>query len=433
VASSQTPEPGTWARTPRPVPSPGAPVLGRWSPTRAADITAGRLQLGAALHDGARPAGAAEGGVEGLLLAFEELVSNAVRHGRSPIEVVVTATGHCWLLEVTDAAGGTPPIPDRERDAALGGLGLGLVARLSVAHGWEPLGDGRKVVWARVDYTGDSGRGLPAAHERRASVPPGKPAIRVFLVDAHEVTRRGVATVLAVDPHIRVVGEAESVDQARRRVLAVRPDVAVVAGAQLCADLRSVLPGVRCLVLEQDVSPESVSAAIRAGASGYLVKDVRGAELVAAVLCGRRPHAVRRGEDRSVRAQRQRSPPEPADDAHRPGAPVVAAARRGTQQPRDRRAPPPGCQDGEELRQHPAGEAAPDQPHPGSGPRHPVADRRWGHAPVTRRRRCGPGAPSGVAGRARRSLGRAALASRAPPAANAKAQSSWIPGSSAAQ
>jgi two-component system response regulator DevR len=114
-------------------------------------------------------------------------------------------------------------------------------------------------------------------------VQPDMPAIRVFLVEGHEVTRRGVATVLAVDPHIRVVGEAESVDQARRRVLAVRPDVAVVAGAQLCADLRSVLPGVRCLVLEQDVSPEAVSAAIRAGASGYLVKDVRGAELVAAV------------------------------------------------------------------------------------------------------------------------------------------------------
>jgi two-component system, NarL family, response regulator DevR len=114
-------------------------------------------------------------------------------------------------------------------------------------------------------------------------VQPDMPAIRVFLVDGHEVTRRGVATVLAVDPHIRVVGEAESVDQARRRVLAVRPDVAVVAGAQLCADLRSVLPGVRCLVLEQDVSPEAVSAAIRAGASGYLVKDVRSAELVAVV------------------------------------------------------------------------------------------------------------------------------------------------------
>jgi two-component system response regulator DevR len=89
--------------------------------------------------------------------------------------------------------------------------------------------------------------------------------------------------VLAVDPLIRVVGEAESVEQARRRLLAVRPDVAVVPGAQLCADLRSMLPGLQCLVLGQDVSPESVQAAIRAGASGYLVKDVRSAELVAVV------------------------------------------------------------------------------------------------------------------------------------------------------
>jgi two-component system, NarL family, response regulator DevR len=138
-------------------------------------------------------------------------------------------------------------------------------------------------VWARVDYTGDRGGGLAAAHERRPSVPLGKPAIRVFLVDAQEVTRRGVATVLAADPQIRVVGEAESVEQARRRLLAVRPDVTVVPGAQLCADLRSMLPGLQCLVLGQDGSRESVQAAIRAGASGYLVKDVRSAELVAVV------------------------------------------------------------------------------------------------------------------------------------------------------
>jgi DNA-binding NarL/FixJ family response regulator len=115
------------------------------------------------------------------------------------------------------------------------------------------------------------------------SVHPDLPVIRVFLVDAHEVTRRGVATVLAADPQISVVGEAESVDQARRRVLAVRPDVAVVAGAQVCAALRRVLPGLRCLVLGEDLSPDSVHAAVRTGASGYLVKDVRGADLVAAV------------------------------------------------------------------------------------------------------------------------------------------------------
>jgi two-component system, NarL family, response regulator DevR len=130
---------------------------------------------------------------------------------------------------------------------------------------------------------GGSCRIHPGATGGRLSVQPDMLAIRVFLVDAHEVTRRGVTTVLAADPHIRVVGEAESMDQARRRALAVRPDVAVVDGAPLCADLRSVLPGMRCLVLGQDVSPEAVSAAIQAGASGYLVKDAHSAELVAAV------------------------------------------------------------------------------------------------------------------------------------------------------
>jgi anti-sigma regulatory factor (Ser/Thr protein kinase) len=151
-----------WARRARPARGPDVRVLGRWSPARAADVTAGRLQLGAALHDGTRPAGAAEGGVERLLLAFEELVSNAVRHGRPPIEVRVTAAGHFWLLEVTDAAGDAAPTPDPDRDAALGGLGLALVSRICGAHGWEPLDDGRKVVWARVDYTREEAPSSPS-------------------------------------------------------------------------------------------------------------------------------------------------------------------------------------------------------------------------------------------------------------------------------
>jgi signal transduction histidine kinase len=129
----------------------GARLLGRWTPTRAADVTAGRRQLGAALRNGGLASGATEAAVERLVLVFEELVSNAVRHGRPPIEVVVTATGDCWLLTVVDAAEHVPPVPDPLRDAALGGLGLALVARLSSSYGTEPLGDGSKVVWARVD------------------------------------------------------------------------------------------------------------------------------------------------------------------------------------------------------------------------------------------------------------------------------------------
>jgi anti-sigma regulatory factor (Ser/Thr protein kinase) len=154
MRSSQDPELGMWPRRPRPARPSVARTLGRWNPTETSEVTVGRLQLGAALHDGMRPTGATEAAVQRLVLVFEELVSNAMRHGRPPIEVVVTATGDCWLLEVFDAAEGTPPTPDPARDPALGGLGLTLVARISREHGWEPLGGGRKVVWARVEYAG---------------------------------------------------------------------------------------------------------------------------------------------------------------------------------------------------------------------------------------------------------------------------------------
>ena len=224
-------------------------------------------------------------------------------------------------------------------------------------------------------------QGVRPGATARLSVQPDMLAIRVFLVDAHEVTRRGVTTVLAADPHIRVVGEAESMDQARRRALAVRPDVAVVDGAPLCADLRSVLPGMRCLVLGQDVGPEAVSAAIQGGASGYLVKDAHSAELVAAVRRVASGHILFAAATIALSERSyQQSPPEPAGAADRTGPPA-AAARGRSQQPRDRRAPRLGGQDGEELRQHPAGEAEPDQSHPGGGPRHRVAHRRWATCP----------------------------------------------------
>ena len=116
------------------------------------------------------------------------------------------------------------------------------------------------------------------------------PVIRVFLVDDHEVVRRGVAEVLEDDPEISIVGEAGSVAEALTRVPAARPDVVVVDmrlpdgdGGQLCAALRARLPGLRCLVLTSYSDGEAVEAAVRAGASGYLLKQVRGSALVSAV------------------------------------------------------------------------------------------------------------------------------------------------------
>ncbi|MGY1607470.1 MULTISPECIES: ATP-binding protein [unclassified Geodermatophilus] len=87
--------------------------------------------------------------VDELLLVYEELTSNGLRHGRAPVLVHVVATGGGWTVDVTDAAVERPPVPAHDRDPARGGLGLHLVARLCPAHGWV-LDDGRKHVWAHV-------------------------------------------------------------------------------------------------------------------------------------------------------------------------------------------------------------------------------------------------------------------------------------------
>ncbi|MGY1638626.1 response regulator [Geodermatophilus sp. SYSU D00742] len=114
--------------------------------------------------------------------------------------------------------------------------------------------------------------------------------VRVFLVDDHEVVRRGVAELLEEDPEIRVVGEAGSVAEALARVPAVRPDVTVVDmrlpdgdGAEVCRLLRERVPDQRCLVLTSYSDDDAVAAAVAAGAAGYLLKQVRGSALVSAV------------------------------------------------------------------------------------------------------------------------------------------------------
>lgn len=121
----------------------------RGQPHTAADLTRLRIQLRVALGNSGLPVDAEDG--ERLLLAFEELVSNGLRHGRPPVDVCVGAGVTGWLLEVSDVATDRPPVPAIDRDAAEGGMGLGLVARLSRANGWIVEGD-RKVVWAHIPY-----------------------------------------------------------------------------------------------------------------------------------------------------------------------------------------------------------------------------------------------------------------------------------------
>src|SRR3954451_18376890 len=121
--------------------------------------------------------------------------------------------------------------------------------------------------------------------------PESTPApITVFLLDDHEVVRRGVADVLESDPGIRVIGEAKNVAEALARVPALRPDVAVLDvrlpdgdGVGVCRELRSRMPELRVLMLPSYSDDEALFEAILAGASGYLLKQILGQDLVAAV------------------------------------------------------------------------------------------------------------------------------------------------------
>ena len=114
--------------------------------------------------------------------------------------------------------------------------------------------------------------------------------VKVFLVDDHEVVRRGLIDLLGADPELDVVGEAGSVAEAVARIPAACPDVAVLDvrlpdgnGIELCRDLLSRMPDLRCLILTSYTSDEAMLDAILAGASGYVVKDIKGMELARAV------------------------------------------------------------------------------------------------------------------------------------------------------
>jgi DNA-binding NarL/FixJ family response regulator len=114
--------------------------------------------------------------------------------------------------------------------------------------------------------------------------------VKVFLVDDHEVVRRGLVDLLSADDELEVIGEAGSVAQALARIPALQPDVAVLDvrlpdgnGIELCRELLSLVPNLRCLMLTSFTSDEAMLDAILAGASGYVIKDIKGMELAAAI------------------------------------------------------------------------------------------------------------------------------------------------------
>jgi two-component system response regulator DevR len=122
------------------------------------------------------------------------------------------------------------------------------------------------------------------------TTPAHDATIRVFVLDDHEIVRRGITRVLERDPSITVVGEAATVAEARVRIPATRPNVALLdarlsdgSGIELCDELRVALPETRCLILTSYEDDEALFAAVMAGAQGYLLKTVRETNLTEAV------------------------------------------------------------------------------------------------------------------------------------------------------
>jgi DNA-binding NarL/FixJ family response regulator len=148
--------------------------------------------------------------------------------------------------------------------------------------------------------------------------------IGVFLVDDHEIVRRGLANLIEAQPDMRVVGEAGTARQAVGRIEATSPDVAVLdvrlpdgSGIDVCRDIRSRLPGIACLILTAYDDDTAVSAAVLAGAAGYVLKDIGASRLTEAIRTVAAGHSLL--DATAVRSARTRMQ-EPADDDPRLGS-----------------------------------------------------------------------------------------------------------------
>ena len=115
--------------------------------------------------------------------------------------------------------------------------------------------------------------------------------VRVFLLDDHEVVRQGVRSLLEASGQIEVVGEASNAQETLSRIGACQPEVAVLDvripdgnGVEVCREIRSEHPHIKCLMLTSYSDDDALFEAIMAGASGYVLKQIRGSELVSAVL-----------------------------------------------------------------------------------------------------------------------------------------------------
>jgi len=122
-----------------------------------------------------------------------------------------------------------------------------------------------------------------------SSLTPGR-GIRVYLLDDHEIVRQGIRTLLESAGDIEVVGESGSAEDAAHRIPALKPDVAVLdgrlpdgSGIEVCRTVRSVDPSIQALILTSYDDDEALFSAIMAGAAGYVLKEIKGSDLVSAI------------------------------------------------------------------------------------------------------------------------------------------------------
>ena len=236
---------------PKREPKPVTDLTVRWegNPRVAADLTRLRRELRAEIRH-LPGQGYDTDDLDRLLMIFEELASNGLRHGRPPVRVLLAgvATGG-WLLDVSDGAADRLPAPARGRDAAAGGMGLPMVARLATAHGWTVHGD-RKHVWARIDAARMSDPSNDTVVPPRQAIPPtgweaadGDQAVaRIRGVIDDRVAALGFRPALrAIGPAaeltsdvvtdlVAVLGEALTNVARHSRAGSVHVDLAVTAG-----------------------------------------------------------------------------------------------------------------------------------------------------------------------------------------------------------
>src|SRR5580658_11174456 len=171
---------------------------------------------------------------------------------------------------------------------------------------------------------------------------------RVFLLDDHEVVRRGLRELFESEEDLTVVGEGATAHEALARVPASKPDVAVLDvrlpdgdGVEVCRDLRSAMPELKCLMLTSYADDEALFSAILAGAGGYVLKQIKGSDLVSAVRRVAAGEALLDPAGHGATARRERRGRAPGS-AHRPGAQHPRAHRGRQDQSTDRRRSLPG-------------------------------------------------------------------------------------------